>query len=162
MLTAMRDFFISAVIFFGVLLSPAIGKDADSTPAAQKIKVSLLNWTGHVTHLELYPPVDFSKMPVCQIDAGPPPLSLDDACAVAVALTKKESKTDKVWCVFGQLISVSPEQTPAYGTKSEVYAYLIALDVRDIPGAPTDRSTTFKIVFMNSSTASANVVRKPI
>jgi len=159
----MRDILISTtIIAFSLLPCSVIGEEATSAPMTQEVKVSLINWTGDVTYLKWSSPIDVTTLPTCPTDGTPPPLSLSDASELAVELSKKESKADKVWCVFGQLISLSPDQTPSYGTKPEIYAYLIALDVRDMPGAPADRCITFKIVFMDGTTASVSVVRKPI
>ena len=158
----MRHTLVLITLAFSVLAFSANGDDATALPGMQRIKVRLLNWTQDVTHLEWSPPTDISTFPRCPTDGTPPPVNLSEACEIALAVTRKEHDTKKIWCVFGQLIPLSDGQSAMYGTKPEVYAYLIVLDVRNETSAPSDRFITFKLVFMDKSVVSARTIRKPI
>ena len=155
------------ILFFSIgvltlLAGPASGEESIGRPDTQKIKVSLMNWTQDVTHLEWSPSIDISKLPRCSPDGTPPPLSLSEASKIAVDVVKSDLKTEKVLCVFAQLIPLTGGSTPMYDSKPEVYAYLVIMDVRDMPGAPTDRFTTSLMVFMDRSTASVRTITRPI
>jgi hypothetical protein len=158
----MRYILVISIGVLTLLAGSARGEESIGLPDTQKIKVSLVNWTQDVTHLEMSSSIDISKLPRCSPDGTPPALSLSEASKIAVDIVRSELKTEKVWCIFGQLIPISGGQVPMYGTEPEVYAYLIIMEVRDMPGAPTDRFITSRIVFMDRSTAGVNVITKPI
>ena len=158
----MRYILVISIGVLTLLAGSASGEESIGLPDAQRIKVSLMNWTQDVTHLEWSPSVDISKLPRFSPDGTPPPISLSDACKIAVDVVRSSAKTEKVFCVFAQLIPITGGSIPMHDANPEVYAYLVIMEVRDMPGAPTDRSTTSRIVFMDRSTASVNVIRKPI
>jgi len=158
----MRYILVISIGVLTLLAGSARGEESIGLPDTQKIKVSLVNWTQDVTHLEMSSSIDISELPRCSPDGTPPALSLSEASKIAVDIVRSELKTEKVWCIFGQLIPISGGQVPMYGTEPDVYAYLIIMEVRDMPGAPTDRFITSRIVFMDRSTAGVNVITKPI
>jgi len=158
----MRYILVISIGVLTLLAGSASGEESIGLPDTQKIKVSLMNWTQDVTHLEWSPSIDISKLPRSSPDGTPPSLSLSEACKIAVDSVRNSAKTENVFCIFAQLIPISGGSIPMHDAKLEVYAYLVTMEVRDMPGAQTDRSTTSQIVFMDRSTASVNVIRKPI
>lgn len=158
----MRYILVISIGVLTLLAGSARGEESIGLPDTQKIKVSLVNWTQDVTHLEMSSSIDISKLQRCSPDGTPPALSLSEASKIAVDVVRSSAKTEKVFCVFAQLIPITGGSIPMYDAKPEVYAYLVTMEVRDMPGAPTDRSTTSRIVFMDRSTAGVNVIRKPI
>ncbi len=158
----MRYILVIAIGVLTLLAGSASGEESVGLPNTQKIKVSLMNWTQDVTHLEWSPSIDISKLPRYSLEGIPPPLSLSEACKIAVDIVRSSAKTEKVLCIFAQLIPITGGSIPMHDAKPEVYAYLVTMEVREMPGAPTDRFITSRIVFMDRSTASVNVITKPI